>query len=160
MQHFNSLGSFAAHLLVLAAHQHKSEKNALERAAKAIEATAKSKFGTYQPDASPFPAWPTLAPSTQKDRVARGFTPDEPLLRNGKLRKSISHQVSGSTAVVGSTSEVMVAQELGTARIPPRAVLGPAAVRNKKLIQQIVGHAFLEGLLPPGHSAANYSHKV
>ena len=40
--------------------------------------------------------------------VAKGFTPDDPLLRTGQLRDSISHQVQGLDAVVGSTSEVMV----------------------------------------------------
>ncbi|MFD2271416.1 hypothetical protein ACFS07_10450 [Undibacterium arcticum] len=69
------------------------------------------------------------------------------MLRSGKLRASISHQIHGLEAVVGSDSDIMVYQELGTEHIPPRAVLGPAAIRNKELILKTLGKAAAEGLL-------------
>ncbi len=158
---FTSFGAFALHLVTLQSQQLREQEKGLEKVATAIEKTAKSELGVYQPAAGPFSAWPALAESTKEDRSAKGFPADEPLLRTGTLRNSISHQVKGSHAAVGSTSEVMVAQELGTARIPPRPVLGPAAIRNKKVIQKVLGRAVLNGLLPPGHpAAANYNDKV
>lgn len=156
MSSFTSLGAFGLHLASLHTKEQKSLERGLETAAKAVEESAKSQFGTYQKAAGPFPAWPALAESTQKDRAEHGFSPNEPLLRTGELRDSISHQVQGLTAAVGSTSEVMVYQELGTPTIPPRPVMGPAAVRRKKLIKKIIGEAAIEGLLPPGVKAPNY----
>lgn len=160
MSQFNSLGAFALHLAQTHINEQKSLERGLEKVAKAIEESAKSQFGTYQRRAGPFGAWPTLAESTQEDRARHGFSPDEPLLRTGELRESISHEVKGLNAVVGSTSDVMVYQELGTAKIPPRPVLGRAAVRRKKLIKKILGDAAVEGLLPPGVKAPNYDNMV
>ena len=53
-----------------------------------------------------------------------------PWLRTGKLRASIGHQTDGAVAVVGSSSEVAVDQELGTPSIPPRPFLAPTAARS------------------------------
>jgi phage gpG-like protein len=119
----------------------------LKKCAVAIEATAKSEFGVYQGEVDPFAAWAPLAASTQAERERLGYTPDDPLLRSGELQDSVSHVVSGTEAVIGSDSEVMVYQELGTPTIPPRAVLGPAAIRNKPLIQRTLGLAVVNGLL-------------
>src|SRR5205814_4154762 len=110
-------------------------RGGLKKCVVAIEATAKAELGTYQGAVGPFDAWAPLAEATQQDRVAKGFTPDDPLLRSGELRDSISHQVEGLTAVAGSTSDVMVYQELGTPEIPPRAVMGPAGMSNRAVIE-------------------------
>jgi hypothetical protein len=50
-----------------------------------------------------------------------------PWLRTGALRDSIGHEVDGAVAVVGSSSDVAVDQELGTRAIPPRPFLASTA---------------------------------
>lgn len=147
MREFSSIAGFIGHLAAMDAAVVLELHHGLKKCAVAIEATAKAEVGVYQPEAGAFAAWSPLAASTQDERVRLGYTPDEPLLRSGGLQGSISHQVSGLEAVTGSDSDVMVYQELGTDRIPPRAVLGPAAIRNKALIEKTLGHAVAQGLL-------------
>jgi hypothetical protein len=147
MKQFAHIGEMIAHLAAMAAAETIALHHGLKKCAVAIEATAKSEIGTYQDAVPPFGGWVELAVSTKADRVASGFTANDPLLRTGKLRASISHQVGGLDAVIGSDSEIMVYQELGTEHIPPRAVLGPAAIRNKNLIVKTLGLAAAEGLL-------------
>ena len=140
--------------------------NGLEKCAKLIEATAKSEFGTYQPDVGPFPDWPQLADSTQEARAKAGYAPNDPLLMTGKLRDSIQHETSGLVAVIGSTSDIMPYHEFGTATIPPRPVLGPAAFRNREHIKKIIGEAMISGLFQlngkmlPIHPALGYDMEI
>ncbi len=132
---------------------------ALEASAGLLEAEAKSEFGTYQQGAGPFAAWSPLADSTKRERVRLGFTPDDPLLRTGDLRDSIEHEVEDWDAVVGSTSPIMPYQEFGTARIPPRPVLGIALQRCWPAIQGFMGQAVASGFtggppITPLHEAS------
>jgi phage gpG-like protein len=147
MKEFNSLAAFASHLLAVEAAEVLALHHGLKAVAKAIEATAKAEIGHYQPAVGPFQAWPELADSTKADRVRQGFSENDPLLRTGEMRDSISHEVSGLEAVIGSDSDVMVWQELGTKTIPPRPVLGPAALLNEEKIKEILGKAAARGLL-------------
>lgn len=119
----------------------------VEQCANLVEKTAKAEIGHYQPATGQFPEWAELAESTKDDRVSRGFSENDPLLRTGGLRDSISHQSSALEAVIGSDSDNMVYQEFGTKAIPPRPVLGPAAFRNKEKIQAILGAATLSGII-------------
>lgn len=146
-RHFNSLESFTAMLTRQVVAMPLALESGLERVARKVEATAKSEFGTYQPSTGPFPAWAELAESTQDERERLGFTPNDPLLRTGDLKDSIGHEVDGMEAIIGSKSEVMVFHEFGTAKMPPRPVLGPAAARNKEAIENILGAAFVGGLI-------------
>lgn len=93
----------------------------------AIMENAKGKLGTYQPASGGFPAWPQLAESTQSQREAKGYTPNDPLLRSGALRESITMRAEGNAAIVGTTEDIGLYMENGTERIPPRPFLGPAA---------------------------------
>lgn len=129
--------------------------NALDRVAAAIEQTAKDEFGIYQPAVGSFRAWSQLADATKAERVRLGFTENDPLLRTGELRDSIGHEVEGMEAAIGSTSDVMVYQELGTSRIPPRPVLGPALQHNKDLILAELAGAVTSAIL--GDTAYDYS---
>lgn len=94
---------------------------ALDHACRIVKEEAKGVIGTYEY------GWPQLAPSTQEQRARLGFAANEPLLRTGDLRDSISHYVEGDTGYVGSPSKIALAQELGTSKIPPRSFLGGAA---------------------------------
>lgn len=143
---FGNITHFLVHLAEAQLAVHVATHRALDRAAAIVERDAKQQIGDYQPEAGPFNAWPELADSTKQDRVNKGFSENDPLLRTGELRDSISRQVQGSEAAVGSTSDVMVYQELGTDRIPPRPVLGPAALKNKDRIEKVLGDAVVHAL--------------
>lgn len=147
---FQSLGEFATHLLMLQAAVVVELNRGLDHVAKAIEDTAKSEIGEYQPAVGPFQDWAPLAESTEAEKARLGYPADAPLLREGDLRNSIERDVQGLEAVVGSKSDIAVYQEFGTAKIPPRPVIGPAAFRNGKKIQKILGAATVSGLLGGG----------
>ena len=141
------LGQFIAKVAGMSmAIEHETHK-ALERAAKVVEAEAKREIGHYQSAAGPFAAWAELADSTKADRVAQGFTENDPLLRTGDLRDSITHAVGHHEAVIGSNSDVAVYQELGTRRIPPRSFLGGAMVRKSDTVAAILGAGVVKGLV-------------
>jgi len=146
LKEFSSFGSFAVHLVEREVVTVATLHMGLKRVAAAIEKTAKEEIGEYQPEVPPFPAWAPLAESTIDNRVAQGYSPDEPLLRTGDLRDSISHQVEGLEAAIGSDSEIALYQELGTKTIPPRPFLGPAAIRNEQLTLKTVGAAAVHGI--------------
>ncbi|MBS0558429.1 MAG: hypothetical protein JSR21_00060 [Proteobacteria bacterium] len=56
-----------------------------------------------------------------------GSEHETPWLENGSLRNSVGYDAQGTDAVIGSSSDVAVYQELGTPNIPPRPFLGSAA---------------------------------
>lgn len=158
MRSFNSLGEFALHLLEVEAKITATLGVGLDRVLVTIEKTAKGEFGRYQPAVGPFPEWPELADSTKDQRVQLGFTENDPLLRSGEQRDSISHQRQGLEGAVGSTEERAVWSEFGTATEPARPVLGPAAFLNKEAIQKLVGAALVAGLIGEDqiHAALGY----
>lgn len=73
---------------------------------------------------------PPLAESTQEERVHKGFSADETLLRTGQLRDSIKweHESTRKT-VFGSDDPKAPYHEFGTIRIPARSFLA-ATVRD------------------------------
>jgi HK97 gp10 family phage protein len=143
---FSNITHFLLHLAEVEVAMHVAAHHALDKAARIIEKDAKAQMGKYQGEAGPFNAWTELADSTKKDRVRQGFTENDPLVRTDALAESISREVHGLEAAVGSTSDVMVYQELGTDRIPPRPVLGPAAYKNKDKIERILGEAVVHAM--------------
>ena len=144
-----SLAEFIGHV-GKAIKEHEHEKEALEKAAKLVERTAKAELGHYQDSAGPFGAWPELADRTQDDRVKAGFTANDPGLRTGEMRESIGHAVGDKEAVVGSNDENMVYFELGTVKQPPRSVLGTALVRKTPEVARILGEGVVSALVGKG----------
>jgi hypothetical protein len=142
MMEFNSFAKFAEHLLVVGVEQHLADHELLESAAVQIERRAKEKIGEYQDAAGPFEAWQPLAPATVEQRVALGYAPDDPLLRDGTLRDSIEHKVEGREAHIGSDLDIALWQELGTEKIPPRSFLGGSAFELAPKIVREIGVAF------------------
>ena len=147
-----SLTSFIGHLggmsVALGAHT----GHALEKAAQIVEKEAKAEIGHYQDAAGPFAGWAELADSTKADRAAKGFPENEPLLRTGELRDSISHKVEvtgpvSGKAVIGSDSDIAVYQELGTKNIPPRSFLGGALVRKSHAVAELLGASVHKALI-------------
>jgi phage gpG-like protein len=108
---------------------------ALELAARVVEAEAKRLIGGYEAK----PRWPELTEATQADRVAHGYSANQPLLRSGELRDSIQHCSSPHEARVGSNLDRAVWHEMGTSRVPPRSFLASALHAKEKLIVRAIG---------------------
>jgi HK97 gp10 family phage protein len=143
MREFQSFGAFGRHLLATAAIGEEVTHHITEQAAEIIKADAQKRIGEYQEYTGPFNTWAPLAEATVADRVAQGFSPDEPLLRTGELRDSIEAEAKGDKAVVGSTSDIALYQELGTDKIPPRPFLGPAGYDSKLPIGEMAAKTMI-----------------
>lgn len=150
-----TLAGFLAHISAMAAKMHREMHHALERAAVVVETEAKAELGTYQDQAGPFAGWAELADSTKADRVAQGYTENEPGLRSGEMRDGIGHHVEMTgvmtgEAQIGSNDDKMLWFELGTANQPPRSALGGALVRKSDEVTKIIGHGAVKGLVGEG----------
>lgn len=137
MKEFNSFGSFARHLMVVAAVGEEVTHHLAEKSAEIIQKDAQKRIGEYQDYEGPFNSWAPLADSSKADRVAKGFPEDEPLLRTGDLRDSIEVKARGNEAVIGSVGDIALYQEVGTDKIPPRPFLGPAGFASKLPIGEL-----------------------
>lgn len=89
-----------------------------------------------------------LAQSTQDERAALGYTPDEPLLRDGKLlRDSVEQAHSPTMAAIGSSEPIMAYHEYGyvNARtgtsVPPRPVFKITLIESVAQIEEMIGEA-------------------
>ena len=162
MKSFDSMGDFALHILEREVAVRAALEIGLDRVLAVVERTARSEFGHYQPAVGPHPAWPELAESTQERRVAAGYTPNDPLLASGETRDTIERERHGLEGVVGSKDEKLVFHEFGTVHMPARPVLGPAAFRNKALIERLIGAAVVAGLVSGDavHAALGYDLKT
>lgn len=157
-----SLAGFAVKLIELQAAEVIALNHGLKRVAELVEKTAKAEIGQYQPAIGPFPAWAPLADSTEQHKATMGYPADAPLLATGEMQESIQHVVQGLEAQIGSNDEKMIYHEFGTAKMPPRPVLGPAAFRQKRKIEMLIGHAAVTGLLEGTgiHPALGYDFDV
>lgn len=124
----------AGSLRVLAARE-----RAMDGATKIIQHDAQERIGHYQAAVGPFNEWAPLAESTEAEKARLGYPLDAPLLREGDLRDSIEREFSASEGIVGSKDPVMRYQELGTPTIPPRPVIGPAALASRKKVRKLIG---------------------
>ena len=86
-----------------------------------------------------------LAQATQDDRVSKGYTPNDPLLRDGSLlRDNVEMMHEGAVGGVGSSEPVQRDHEYGyiNARtgtpVPPRPVFKNAMVDSQAKILAIV----------------------
>lgn len=108
-----------------------------------LQRDAQGRIGHYHAQVGPFPMWDELADSTKTERLAKGYSDDEPLKREGDLQKSISKEASPWLVLVGvktgiktdngkaEMADIAMWQEFGASRkgvphIPPRPFLGPA----------------------------------
>lgn len=158
MREFSSMGEFATHLAGLAVGMYVHEQAALERCLILISNAAAMEFDRYQKAVGEFPAWPELAEITKEHRVALGYTPNDSLKMSGVMAASSKREVDGLEGVVGSTDPKMPYHEFGTMTIPARPVWGPAALKNRDKIKNILGSAIVNGLFggDPVHPALGY----
>lgn len=124
------------------------------------EARAKEMIGTYQP------GWEPLSEATLEGfhheygffipgKIELGYAPpDNPLLRTGGMRDSITSEADGNTGIIGSDDKVMLWQEMGTPDaiypIPPRPVLAKAMMDSVPDIERLSGEAMVRLLTPEG----------
>jgi phage gpG-like protein len=138
-----SLGDFGRMLSKASEELDHHLHEALEHCAEHVETEAKGRIGHYNGPSGPFPAWAPLAESTVVDRASKGHPADQPLLRTGEMRESIHREVSENEAVIGSDSEIALAQEAGTDKIPPRSFLGAAGAASLPMISATFGMAIV-----------------
>ncbi|WP_020472360.1 hypothetical protein [Zavarzinella formosa] len=148
MKTFGNITSFVEHLAAVAVAEEISIRKGLSQSIEIVAKEAKREFGTYQEQIGPFVAWAELAEPTRADRVRKGYSEDNPLLRSGETRDSIGTVISadGLEAQAGSNSDVLLYQELGTAHVPPRSTLGGAMARKLPQIREILGASLVAGL--------------
>lgn len=101
----------------------------------AVAEDARQSIGTYQQAIGPYTAWTQLAASTLYNKAKSGLgkngNPDTPLYATGAMAASIEYKVpNAQQAHVGSDDETLIWMEEGTTKMPPRPVLGPAALRT------------------------------
>ena len=135
----NSLAGLAF-LLAEQAEKLKQAKEGLETAAQLIETESKAMIGHYQD------GWAALADSTERQKAAKGYPPNAPLLATGEMRDSITHNVQDATAYIGTDDEKMIYHEFGTVHIPPRPVYMLAFEHKKDEIIEVIGQATVKYL--------------
>jgi len=157
-QQFDSLSAFASHLSQLAETLPAAETRAVTAAAGVILAEAQAIPGHYQAATGPVAKWHALAETTRRDRVRKGFTPDDPLLRTGELARSYKSKItSPRSAEVGSDDPRAPRFEFGTSRMPPRPVLLTAAVRKEPETHRIAGQTILNHLTGRAGVSGSYT---
>lgn len=134
-------------------------RQALDVVGDAIATDARDSLGTYQSGIGEFSSWAKLAPSTIAEKARRGWgkggNPDTPLYATGQLAASISYAVLNARRVeIGSNDEKLLWLDLGTKNMPPRPVLGPAALRTIPKHVGVFGFALagaISGVPPSFH---------
>jgi hypothetical protein len=144
-----SLLGFIAELPAIERDLHMSGPKIIEQACKIVQAKAKGAIGRNHNE------WAPLKPETLDEKQKHGFKTPAPLLRTGALRDSIqwTTSASGMEGAVGSDSPVAVAQELGTARIPPRSFLVSSAISSEDKIHRMAAATTIAALSGFGHGA-------
>lgn len=124
--------------LLSVANAAQNQRDLLEDAAILVRDRAVEKLGTYQPAVGPYPSWAPLSPETERIRESQGYTPNDPLLRSGEMRDSISYEVFPDHADIGSPLQKALYQELGAWNHPPRPFFGPVGLEAEPEILNII----------------------
>lgn len=131
-----TLEEFAVFLRAAAEQVEPELRVALAATTVAAAESAKGYIGEYQAAAGPVPAWPPLAESTVTQKIRLGYAPpDNPLLRTGEMRDSITTEIEGLVGAVGSDSKIALYQEMGTSKMPPRPFLARAVWEHIPTLQ-------------------------
>lgn len=144
---FKSFTEAGAYFVRAAVIHETVKKQAMRRAGTKVLAHARSKFGVYQPAVGEWARWMYLTDYTMTERIWQGFTPDDPLKRSGGLKKSLHLSIDNDRIVIGSNDERMIWHEMGTSRMPPRAVLGPALYEKRHEVAKIIGHSIARHMM-------------
>lgn len=142
-----SLLQFIAEIPAIERDVHAAGPMIVKKACQIVQARAKRTIGTNQEE------WAPLAASTITDKARHGFKTPAPLLRTGEMRDSIEYMVHGNEGCVGSNNPEAKWHELGTARMPPRPFLRPAAIVSEDRIRRMATAAVVAALSGHGRHA-------
>jgi hypothetical protein len=127
---------------------------ALLEGAELVKDDAQHRIGEYQSEAGDLPAWAPLTDATKADRLAKGFTEDDPLLRTGDLRKAIETRPAPEGVLVGvfdpEMETIAAAMEYGYFNvraqklIAPRSFIRAAAFMLAEAVGKLIGRRFGE----------------
>lgn len=142
LREFAGLGSFARFLDERAAEMTVGKAAIGEAAAHVLRKAVRRGYGSH--------ALASLAPATQADRIKKGYTPNDPLLRDGSLLRDSTEMLVGEDfAGVGSAQPIAAYHEHGYMNVraghsvPPRPVyknaLEEAAPAIVKIIEENIG---------------------
>lgn len=123
MKSFSNMESFSKHLSKVLGKHRVYEAKLANFIGQALVVEGRDKIGHEQE------RWEPLKEKTIQDKERQGYifnSEGNPLYRTGELRDSITYHFNPTllTLFFGSTSDLMVYQELGTKYIPPRSVIG------------------------------------
>ena len=153
----DSLGALADILQARSVAAVKATRTALREGAELVKTAAQECIGEYQPAKGDVPAWEPLSPVTQADRVAKGFTPDDPLLRTGGLRDSIEvRPVTEDEILVGvfdpEMQTIAGAMEYGynnvraARHVAPRSFIRGTAFEKGPVVGALIERAYIESM--------------
>lgn len=154
-----TLAEFARHITRCANEMPRRERKALDAAGHRLEMRARSYIGHYQGEQPPFPAWKPLSDATlhggiapsgyrYPGKVELGYSPpDNPLLRTGEMRASLSHEVRRRSVILGSPDQIAFWQEFGTRYMPPRSFIGRALAERAEIETKLIAWETLRPLL-------------
>lgn len=128
-------------------------RTALKVGAELVKTAAQESIGSYQPAKGDVPAWAPLSSATQEDRVAKGFTADDPLLRTGDLRDSIEIRPVGDDDVLVGVFDpemqtIAAAMEYGyynvraQKAVPPRSFIRGTAFEKAPEVGALIERAY------------------
>lgn len=109
----------------------------MQTIAEGVAVDARRRIGSYQ-----F-GWPRLAASTVREKTRLGFSPpDKPLLRSGRMRRSIHGEGDALVALVTAEAPARW-QEQGTRRhLPARPFLKPALIESVPEAKRLLAEVF------------------
>lgn len=143
MKKLQSLGELAEILEARAAGAVVATRTALKEGAELVKTEAQAKIGHYQGAVGDLPAWAPLSPATQADRIAKGYTPDDPLLRTGALRDAIEVRPIGDDEILVGVFDpemetIAAAMELGYYNVRAQKAVGPRSFIRGTAFEQAV----------------------
>lgn len=157
MTKLNSFGELADVLEARIVKALAAGRAALLEGAEIVKTAAQEVIGEYQPAKGDVPAWAPLSPATQEDRIAQGYTPDDPLERSGALRESIEVRPVDADAVLVGVFDpeleiVAAAMEFGFYNVrankivAPRSFIRGTAFEKSPEVGALIERRFIEGM--------------
>lgn len=153
----DSLGALADILERRSAAAVVSTRIALKEGAELVKTAAQEAIGSYQSAKGDVPAWAPLSEATQEDRVAKGFTADDPLLRTGELKDSIeARPVDENAVLVGvfdpAMERIAASMEFGyynvraQTMVAPRSFIRGTAFEKAPEVGALIERAFIKSM--------------